>query len=457
MKRLKHISLIISLFLSFSCVQTDDFDLPKIETVEPDITVNTTISAIKKAYDQSGEKIFTFNASDTSIFEAYVISSDESGNFYKLLILQDKPENPTSGIEILIDLKTYYSKYNFGRKVYIKIAGMSITNEKGKYKMGFLDRNEVSELPESLIDEFIIRSSKTEEIIPKNLQFSEYSKDNLNTYIQIQNVQFQYYEIGKTIAGEPYDKYSAERKLIQCNNQITTILSNSTYVKFKSYLIPENKGFLNAVFTMDYYAEKYVLVLNDLSTFDFTDEERCDPNFLVCDGNTDGNKILFYEDFENIKKTDDLEDLGWINSNVNLGNDKFKKRTVNTNGVMRISAYNTQENTLEAWLITPLINLDNTIDATLSFQTNASYDNGTILTAWVSNDFKGDIKNANWQQLNVNISVGPTNTFTTDFTNSGNISLSCLKGDVHIAFKYLGGDPGITTTYDLDNVKIMVK
>jgi len=284
MKRLKHISLIISLFLSFSCVQTDDFDLPKIETVEPDITVNTTISAIKKAYDQSGEKIFTFNASDTSIFEAYVISSDESGNFYKLLILQDKPENPTSGIEILIDLKTYYSKYNFGRKVYIKIAGMSITNEKGKYKMGFLDRNEVSELPESLIDEFIIRSSKTEEIIPKNLQFSEYSKDNLNTYIQIQNVQFQYYEIGKTIAGEPYDKYSAERKLIQCNNQITTILSNSTYVKFKSYLIPENKGFLNAVFTMDYYAEKYVLVLNDLSTFDFTDEERCDPNFLVCDG-----------------------------------------------------------------------------------------------------------------------------------------------------------------------------
>ncbi len=449
--------LFIFLILSSSCVQTDDFDIPKIDIKEPDIVANTTINAIKKASDQSGDKIFTFNTDDASIFEAFVISSDESGNFYKLLIVQDKPENPTSGIEVLIDLKTYYTKFNIGRKVYIKMAGMSIINENGKYKIGFLDRNEVSEIPESLIDNFIIRSSISQEITPKQLQFSEFSKNNLNTYIQIQNIQFQYDEIGKTIAGEPYDKYSAERKLIQCDNQITTTLSTSTYAKFKSYIIPENKGFLNAVFTMDYYAEKYVLVLNDLLTFDFTEENRCDPDFLYCDGNTDGEHIIFYEDFENIKKTKDLDDLGWINSNVNLGNEKYNKRTVNTNSVMRISAYNTQENPLEAWLITPPINLDNTTDATLTFQTNASYDNGTILTTWISTDFNGDIKNASWQQLNVNVSVGPTNTFTTDFTNSGNISLSCLTGNVNIAFKYLGSDPGITTTYDIDNVKILVK
>lgn len=457
MKTLKNSILFIFITFFISCVQTDDFDLPKIEINEPGITVNTTIDAIKKAYDQSGEKIFTFNASDLSVFEAFVISSDESGNFYKLLILQDKSENPTSGIEILIDLKSYYTKFNFGRKIYIKIAGMSIINENGKYKMGFLNRNQLSEIPETLIDDYIIRSSISEEIIPKNLQFSEFSKELLNTYIQIKNIQFQYDEIGKTIAGEPYDKYSAERKLIQCNNQITTILSTSTYVKFKSFLIPENKGFLNAVFTMDYYTEKYVLVLNNLSIFDFTEEERCDPNFLNCNGNTDGDQIIFYEDFENIKKTKDLENLGWINSNINLGNEKFKKRTVNTNGIMRISAYNTQENPLEAWLITPQINLDNVKDATLTFQTNASYDNGTILTAWVSTDFNGDIKKASWQQLDVNISVGPTNTFITDFTNSGKISLSCLTGNINVAFKYLGGDPGISTTYDIDNVKVTVK
>ncbi|MEN8124734.1 MAG: DUF5689 domain-containing protein [Bacteroidota bacterium] len=457
MKTIKYISLLTNLIISLSCVQTDDFDLPKIEIQEPDIVVNTTINAIKKAYDQSGEKILTFDTNNDSIFESFVISSDESGNFYKLLILQDKHENPTSGIEILIDLKTYYTKYNFGRKVFIKIAGMSITNENGKYKMGLLDRNQVNEIPESLINDYIIRSSKTEEIIPKQLQFSDFSKENLNTYLQLKNVQFQYDEIGKTIAGEPYDKYSAERKLIQCDNQITTTLSTSTYAKFKSFLIPEKNGLLSAVFTMDFYSEKYVFVLNNLSTIDFTDEKRCDPYFLNCDGNTDSNQILFYENFENIKKTEDLNDLGWTNINANLGNVKFKKRTVNTNGVMRISAYNTQENPLEAWLITPKINLDNTLDAILTFQTNASYDNGTILTAWVSTDFKGDVKNASWQQLNVKISVGPTNTFTSEFTNSGKISLSCLTGDVYIAFKYLGGDPGITTTYDLDNVKIMVK
>ncbi len=457
MKLFTNSMLIIWATFLISCVQTDGFDLPKIEIIEPDITANTTINAIKKAYEQAGEKIFTFHANDTSIFEAFVISSDEAGNFYKLLIVQDKPENPTSGIEILIDLKAYYTKYNSGRKIYVKIAGMSITNENGKYKMGFLDRNEVSEIPESLIDDFIIRSSKTEKIIPNQLQFSDFSKENLNTYLQLKNVQFQHDEIGKTFAGEPYDKYTAERTLIQCDNQITTTLSTSTYTKFKSYLIPENKGSLNAVFTMDFYAEKFVLVLNNLSNVDFADDKRCDPSFLICDGNTDSDQILFYEDFESIKKTEELEGLGWTNSNVNLGNVKFKKRTVNSNGVMRISAYNTQENTLEAWLVTPLIHLNNTSGATLTFQTNASYDNGTILTAWVSTDFNGDIKNATWQQLNVNISVGPTNTFTAEFTSSGKISLDCLTSDIYIGFKYLGGDPGISTTYDLDNVKIMVK
>lgn len=94
----------------FSCVQINDFKIPELEAEEPDISSNSDIRAVKSAFEQSGERIYTFDSNDHTIIEGFVISSDEAGNFYKVLVIQDNYENPTSGIEILIDLKKYYSK-----------------------------------------------------------------------------------------------------------------------------------------------------------------------------------------------------------------------------------------------------------------------------------------------------------------------------------------------------------
>ncbi len=456
MKKINQILTAILLIFIVSCVQTDDFETLEIEIIDPNILVNSNIMAVKNALNQSAEAIYTFNTDDTSIIEGYVISSDEAGNFYKALIIQDNYENPSTGIEILIDLKAYYTKYNFGRKIFIKMAGLSMVNNEGKYKIGHLLKNKVEEIPESLLDNYIIRSTEIENIIPKQITLAQLNTNNVGTYIQINNLQFRNDEIGKTFAGETFDEFNGERVLIQCENQISTILSTSTFSDFKSNLISDKKGTLSAVFTKDFYAEKYVLVLNDLSSFDFTEEERCDPNFLICDSNiSNGSKLLFFENFQEIKKTKDLEALGWTNTNAYLGNEKFNKRTSLGNVSMQISAYNSGENPLEAWLITPAINLDNSNNEILTFETKASYDNGTVLTAWASTNFNGNIGEATWQQLDVKISVGPGNTYVNDYISSGKVSLDCLDGDVFIAIKYLGGDSGISTTYDVDNFKIM--
>ena len=119
-----------------------------------------------------------------------------------------------------------------------------------------------------------------------------------------------------------------------------------------------------------------------------------------------------------------------------------------------MSAYNTAENPLEIWLISPTINLDTTTNETLTFETNNGYDNGKALKVFVSSDFSGDAKTATWTQINANLSVGPSNDYSNFFTKSGNISLSCLSGNVHIAFQYFGGDGGVSTTVQIDNVKI---
>ncbi len=448
------IYLVLVLFIG-SCVKTDDFEVPQISIEQDNIVSNSTIKALKNAFDQSGEDIFTFSENDNTIIDGYVISSDAGGNFFRSLIIQDQAENPVGGIEILIDMRSYFTKYNFGRKVFVKVAGLSISSIGGKYVLGFNLRNEVEEIPRSLLDDFIIRSVETKEITAQIISLSEISNKYIATYVELKNLQFKHDEVGKTYAGEPFDEFNGDRVLIECANQISTILSTSTFSDFKSNIIPGNKGNIKAIFTKDFFGELFVLVLNDPSAINFTDSERCDPDFLQCTSpDLEENKLIFYENFQEIKNTNDLEVLGWTNKNTNLGNEKFKKRSSSGNVSMRISAFRTEENPLEVWLITPPINLDNTEGEILSFQTNATFDKGTILTVWVSSNYINSIKEAIWQQLNVKIAVGPRSGFSTQFVSSGNISLDCLEGNVFIAFKYLGGDPGISTTYDIDNIKI---
>ncbi len=449
------ILFLVGIYLMISCVKTDDFEVPKVEFEAPNITANSNILAIKKAFDQSGVTIYTFDESDDAVMEGYVISSDEAGNFYKRLIIQDHYENPTSGIEILIDVRAYYTKYNLGRKLWIPMAGLSVTGTEGIYKIGLVNQNKITEIPASLVDNYLIRSTETEVLTPLSIEIPQFSKELLNTYVEVDHMQFGFVELGKTFAGEPYDNYNGERNMIQCNTLLSTVLSTNTFADFKSNLITAKSGTIEAVFTKDFYLEKYVLVVNNPEALNFINEERCDPEFLNCEGEiSSGNQIIFAENFENITKTKDLETLGWINQNLYFGNERFTKGTDKGNVIVRVSAYGSEENPMEAWLITPKINLKNSINPVLKFDTQAYYDNGKALTIWVSQNFNGNIQEAHWQQLNANIPVGPSNSYESQFISSGTINLSCLSGDIVIGFKYQGSDPGITTTYEIDNVRI---
>ena len=56
----------------------------------------------------------------------------------------------------------------------------------------------------------------------------------------------------------------------------------------------------------------------------------------------------------------------------------------------------------------------------------------------------------NW---NVTLPTGPQSGYGS-FASGGNINISCLDGDVYFAFQYLGADGGITTTFQIDNIKV---
>lgn len=451
-----NLRLIAIVIMFYGCIPENDFSLPVILPDHTEILANSNIKATINALKQSEEKTYTFSENDNAIIEGFVISSDEAGNFYKTMIIQDKIENPEYGIVVLIDKKAYYTKYNFGRKIYIKLSGLSIIEEKGQYQLGYMKANEMINIPDALLDHYIIRSQTTEEILAREIRLEEISDQMINTYVKITDLQFSKDALGKTFASENFDRYNGERIMEQCDNLVKSFLFTSTFSDFRSNLLPLERFHISAVLTKDYYSDKIVLILNDPSFLISDDSNRCDPNFYECDNEVEfGNTVVYYEDFEGFKSSADIEERGWFNINVNFGNGKFKKRSAYENSFLQVSAYNSGDNVMDVWLVSPSIDLEKTENERLTFNTRATFEEGRILSVWVCSDFNGNVEMASWQLLDVIISDGTRDGSNKKFKNSGGVDLGCLEGKVNLGFRYLGSDPGVSTTYDLDNILIM--
>ena len=149
---------------------------------------------------------------------------------------------------------------------------------------------------------------------------------------------------------------------------------------------------------------------------------------------------------------------GWVNHNASTSTPPSSRlwhaRTFNSDIYAEFSSFFSTTGTNDvAWLITPAIDLSASSGEMLSFTTKTRFSNGYPLTAFVSTDFDGTtagIATATWTPL----------TFTTPtgddvIVSSGNIDLSAYQSDnVRIAFKYTGSKAGVTTTLQLDNIKI---
>lgn len=149
---------------------------------------------------------------------------------------------------------------------------------------------------------------------------------------------------------------------------------------------------------------------------------------------------------------------GWVNYNASTSTPTSTRlwhaRTFSDNIYAEFSSFYSTSGTNDvAWLITPAIDLTATSGEMLSFTTKTRFSNGYPMTAFISTDYDGTtagIATATWTPL----------TFATPstddvFVNSGNIDLSTYESNnVRIAFKYTGSKSGVTTTCQLDNIKI---
>lgn len=289
MKLKKTYLVLTGLFLINSCVQDDDFTVPSVvaEDIEEPVLAGTQTSfrAIKQRFEGS-RGIATFTEDEDIYIEGYVVSSDETGNFFKELIIQNKtdassdPQDPRMGFRIDIDQAGLFSKYGQGRKVYVLLAGLSITRDNGVLAIGKLINGEFDKIQSVDLNDIVIRSPQVAQITPKTTTIDQLNEDDLNTLISLENIQFTNSELGKTYAGEASDEFDGERLLESCEDADNIILSTSTFSDFVSEVIPQGTGVLTAVYSRDFFDTKDVLLVRDANDV-VLDGSRCDLSELI--------------------------------------------------------------------------------------------------------------------------------------------------------------------------------
>lgn len=160
--------------------------------------------------------------------------------------------------------------------------------------------------------------------------------------------------------------------------------------------------------------------------------------------------ILINEDFED----DSYEDDWFIK--IVKGDRAWSKANYAENTYVQMSGFKAVEEELEAYLISPVIDFDSYDNEVLSFRTKNGYYRGNTLTVWVSNNFDGtNVTSATWTELQVNIDESDNaNSYGSVFVESGSIDLSTYSGKGYVAFKYVGNNTTLTSTYQVDDVLV---
>lgn len=419
--------LLVSLVVLTGCVKDDNFDVPSGIDGSADYpnseAVFNPLSGVLGAFGSNGNEAFTFDAASETVTEkytvGYVVSSDEGGNFYKQLVIQDAPENPTAAIVVQVDKNPMFTQYEFGRKVFVKLNGLTVGEGNGVLQLGRLDGDEIGRIPSTLVQDYIIRTDEVATIVPKEVTISEFSEALESQYIRLNDMQFNSnLVVGNTttFASESNDSFDGERLLESCATGSSVILSTSTFSDFKGLPLPANRGSIDGVLTRDYFDDFYTIYINTPEAINFDNDLRCDP--------------LFEDDFSagNLDK--------WTPYNVTGTQEWYYNTFGNPDDSATMSGYAGGAQTNEDWLISLPIDLSNTPSAFLTFQTVKRY-NGNDIEVFYATDYNGGdpTTDGTWVALSPTLD---TNTGSwSSWTDSGSLDLSAAAGgNVFIAFKY---------------------
>ena len=467
----KLIILVFAAMVAISCVKDDDYDVPNLVVTPPTLEgEQITISALKQlllqAQPDPNEITEVLTIEDNIYTTGFVISSDEFGNFYKELILQDNSANPTTGVKILVDVNPVFIHYEFGRKTHIQLQGLTVDINSGVLTLGVRNGNAIDEIAAPLMGEIIKKDVEVEEIVPLPMNISDFNADKTNLFIRLTDAQFNRNDVlgenPKSFAGEEDDEFDGERVLETCNPIASTVFSTSTFADFKAVAMPSGRGTLDGILTYNYFGDTFNVVVNSPLDIHFDSTDRCDPQEVDCGlATSTGSNVIFSEYFETQEEGESVTGNGWTNYIQEGTRDYQAYFNDGANSSLGISAsigsFNSNDDSTIAWLIMPEINFDAQDGETINFKTSNSFADGSNFELVFSSNWDGNpanIATSTWAIIPAAYIVQDDDDYAVWFS-SGNVSLDCITGSGYIGFKYTGsGEEDFDGTYELDEIVV---
>ena len=432
------------LFLLYSC--SSEVEIPKLGCTQPNITVNQTVEKVKSISGLT-PKVYSFE----DVIEAYVVSTDEDGNFFKAISFQTLKTDkiPAIGFSVPVDVSNSYIDFRVGNKVYIKLknqftdvyygglrVGSLYVSNAGDPTIGRVSQNDYKNVLNASCN-FIDEGQLVEQISIEEA----FNENKLNTLIELKDVQFteaaigrHYFEESNNVGGSTNWNLSDKT-----GNQI--IFRTSSYAAFADGSVPEGSGKVRGILTK--FGTDYQLMI------------RSENDVMMS-----GNRIVpfFSEDFQTVKNNVNFVLPGWSNI-VEKASKLWKSMLYAGNGYAEFNTTSTTAAENIAWLISPKINMAGYKNAVLSFR-SAQHDLKVdsplnSLEVYISTNFDGaSVTKAKWTKLEAKFPSLLTP--TRQFISSGGIDLSAYSGNIHIAFKYIGSgkDKTLNGAFMVDDVKI---
>lgn len=296
-------ALSLGLFTAQSCVQDDDYATPPIECNLS--AANITLPELMQKVNSNQLNVDENKAIlDDLILEAYVISSDETGNIYKTISIQDDPVNPTVGTQIEINAGNLYTKYPLGSKIQIRLKGLRAQQDTraGIVKIGSVDPSfDIGRIGLTEYEKFVVKTCEPIQTIqPKefNSLAEAMRNENVNTLVKINNVQFLQPDVDKTYGTASQIE---NRELVdKTGSRKGVVLRNSNFADWKDEALPTGSGSITVVVSK--YGSTWQVYIRDTKDVNF-DQPRFDVGGGENPGggnNTEAANLLFKgADFNN--------------------------------------------------------------------------------------------------------------------------------------------------------------
>lgn len=419
----KSILYIASLLLAAAgfCSCDDDKAIPPVPYPGgegPHMQANTTILELKQAFNKSdysyATEVGTKDNGDHYIIAGTVISSDESGNIYKTLMIQDE----SAGLTIAVNKTKLYQNYKIGQTLAIDVTGLYMGAYGNCMQLGTVPqtgRQQPGRIPE---DEFTAHSecygypAAVEPALVTVEEVNAYRNDPVE-FLKWQSRYVKFVDMEFENPGEPLANPGQSTSRYAFDPQGDRLqLYNSGQSQIWTSILPWGKG--DIVGILSYYNREWQLLINGLDDF---------QNF------TGGNApvaTVFEESFAGgvgsfTIEDEDIDGLNYVWS------------FASNYSCMKATAFVGGNHASSSRLVSPVIDLTDAQNVSASYDQACNYF-ASLDAAKAEAAFEVREEGGQWVQLEV---PNFTDYSSWNFSSTGMIDLSAYQGKkIQVAFHY---------------------